>query len=264
MQIPESNIIILIIVITSLLLLLAVFIVSMLFIYQKKQIAYQNNIDAIRSEYEKALLKTQLEIQEQTFQNLSRDIHDNINLSLILAKLNLNTMNPDHKEKSSEQVNNSIELITKAITDLTGISRSMNSELISEQGLISALEQETEKLKKLNWFEILFEVSGSPVYMDAQKELFIFRIVQEAFNNILKHARAKNICLNLFYGTDQVTAIIRDDGVGFPVETDHNNGSMNGSAGLKNMRKRAELINGKCVVNSQPGSGTTITITVPF
>ena len=145
MQVPKSNIALLIIVITTLLLLLAVFIVTMLFLYQKKQIAYQNNIDAIKSEYEKALLKTQLEIQEQTFQNISRDIHDNINLSLTLAKLNLNIMNPNSKEKSSEQLNNSIQFITKAITDLTGISRSMNSELIAEQGLISVLEQEVEK-----------------------------------------------------------------------------------------------------------------------
>ncbi|MEI9810293.1 MAG: hypothetical protein WDO16_21820 [Bacteroidota bacterium] len=90
--------------------------------------------------------------RNKTLQTISRDIHDNINLSLTLAKLNLNTLDITNKEKSMEQLTYSIDIISKSIIDLTDISRSMNSDIISEQGLIKALELEIEKLKKLNRF----------------------------------------------------------------------------------------------------------------
>jgi signal transduction histidine kinase len=207
-------------------------------------------------------LKTQLEIQEQTFQTISRDIHDNINLSLTLAKLNLNTINISDKGKTFSHVNTSISFISKAINDLTDISRSMNSDIIIEKGLITALQHEIDKLEHLEWFTTQFILTGTPVFMDAQKELFIFRIVQEAFNNILKHANAKNVKLQLDYRYDHVDISLEDDGIGF----NHSNGQQPrcSTAGLKNMQKRAELINGEFKIKSNPGNGTIIRFKIPF
>jgi signal transduction histidine kinase len=236
----------------------------MLFFYQKKQTVYQKNMEGLKSDYDKALLKTQLEIKEQIFQAISRDIHDNITLSLTLAKLNLTTIDQINKEKSTIQVNNSIDLISKAIIDLTDISRCMNSEIISEQGLISALKQETEKLKKLNRYIVAFEVSGNPVFMDAQKELFIFRIVQEAFNNILKHAGAKKIILDMNYTQNYLDFSVTDDGVGFTKSLTQEIKDHPLTAGLRNMQKRAELLNGCYLLETFPGKGTTIKISIPF
>ena len=77
-------------------------------------------------------MATQLEIQEDTFQHISREIHDNINLSLTLAKLNLNTLNWSEKEKAISQVNSSIDLISQSIANLSDISKSLNSDIISK------------------------------------------------------------------------------------------------------------------------------------
>ncbi len=253
-----------VVTITIILLLLSVFIIGILFLYQKKQIYYQKTLENIKHDYEKTLLKTQLEIQEQTFQAIALDIHDNINLSLTLAKLNLNTLDFLEKERSKEQVMICVDYLSKAITDLTDISRSMNSDIISEQGLISALARETEKLRKLNWFYIQFEVSGNPVFMEAQKELFIFRIVQEAFNNILKHSQAKSITLHLHFDKDSVAITLTDDGIGFLKPVKHEKISANPTAGLRNMQKRAELLNGQCSIDSGQGLGTTIKISIPY
>ena len=89
----KSQIIFFIIIPTILIFLLAGLIITILYFYQKRQIIYEKNLNALKLDFEKNILKTQVEIQEQTFQNISREIHDNISLSLTLAKLNLNTIN---------------------------------------------------------------------------------------------------------------------------------------------------------------------------
>ena len=193
MQKTPDDVITFLFVTTSIILLMAGFVITIVLLYRKKQASYQKDIKTIKADYEKAILNTQLEIQEQTFQNISREIHDNIGISLTLAKLNLNTLNLNDQFQSKEQVNSSIALVTKAISDLNDISQSLNAEYIASYGLINALEQETRKLKNLGLHDITFEVSGNTIFMDAQKELIIFRIVQEALNNILKHAEARKI-----------------------------------------------------------------------
>ncbi len=262
MQKTTNDIIIFLLTTTLLILIMGGFILTIFFIYRKRQTAFLKEVEQIKSDYEKNLLRIQLEIQEQTFQTISRDIHDNINLSLTLAKLNLNTINLSEKQKSIVHINSSVEFVSKAINDLTDLSRSMNSDIIIEQGLITALQQEINKLKQLDWFTIKFELTGMPVFMDAQKELFIFRIVQEAFNNILKHAHATNVKLSLDYSNGNVDITINDDGVGFV----NSNGIQKTcpTAGLKNMQKRAELLSGVFGIESTPGYGTQIKITIPF
>ena len=203
-----------IIIITSILLLLTSFIVSMLFYYQKRQFAYFSELEKLKNDHETTLLSTRLEIQENTIQSISRDIHDNINLTLTLAKLNLNTISSDLKTNNTENINHVIELVGTAINDLADLSRSMNADLLKEQGLIYALSYEVEKIKKLKRFEIDIDITGEPIFMDFQKELFIFRIVQEALNNILKHSQANHIWLGLHYNATLLTVTIRDNGIG--------------------------------------------------
>lgn len=264
MQKPPNDITIFLVVTVFLIVLMGSFIITILVFYRKKQMAYFKDLEQIKSDYEKNLLKTHIEIQEQTFQTISRDIHDNINLSLTLAKLNLNTLDFCNKEKSSDQVNSSIGYISRAIIDLSDISRSLNSDIIGEQGLITALELEMEKLKKLDRFIVQSELSGSPVFMDAQKEVLIFRIIQESFNNILKHAHAKKIELKMNYEHDHVEIIVRDDGFGFDATARKEDTKEKPTSGLLNMRKRAELLNGSFCISSFPGAGTSIKILIPF
>jgi signal transduction histidine kinase len=87
MQNTHYNVMIVILASAILILLMASFIITIFFLYRKRQLAYYKAIEELRLDYEKSLLRTQLEIQEQTLQHISREIHDNINLSLTLAKL---------------------------------------------------------------------------------------------------------------------------------------------------------------------------------
>jgi signal transduction histidine kinase len=212
----EPHTVIIFIIITTLfILILVALIVLILFLYQRRRIAYQKGLEMLRSDFEKTLLTTQLEIQEQTFQNISREIHDNIGLSLTLAKLNLNTINWNGPGHTQEKVGGSINFISRAIEDLNYISKALHTGFIEENGLLKALELEINKIQKLGIFTIRYHVTGSPVYMQTQKELVIFRIMQEVLNNSIKHSGATVIMVVLNYQSSLVEIEINDNGKGF-------------------------------------------------
>ncbi len=264
MQEVNYNITAFLLIVTLIIVLLGGFILAIFFLYRKKQINYAKKFALLKSEYEKTLLNTQLEIQEQTFQNISREIHDHICLNLTLAKLNLVTLDPANKRQLLERINSSAEILSKSIRELSDISHSMNSEVIESYGLIKALEMEIEKMERPGLLNINYSVTGNPVFLNSQKELVIFRIIQEAFNNILKHAKAKRVLMELYYNEGHISVTIKDDGIGFLTNQLNENGISKPKSGLLNIKKRANLINGSCEIISEINIGTTIHLSIPY
>ena len=242
---------------TVLILLLITLITVILYRYKQRQNAYFKDLETLKKLHENALLQTQLEIQEQTFQNISREIHDNIGQKLTLAKLHLNTLNYAESQKTAAQINDSINMISEAITDLSDISQSMNSENILNNGLIKGLEYEMEQLEKSGLYDISLAVTGNTLFLDAHKELVIFRIVQEALNNIVKHAKANKISISLHYNTAKLALIVSDNGIGF-------DGISCTGSGLFNMKKRTEMLKGHIEISSKVDKGTNVIIKIPY
>jgi len=254
----SQSIIIFIVVCTIIILVLITFITIIIYKYQKKQNIYFKNIEELEIRHKNTLLESQLEIQEQTFQNISREIHDNIGQKLTLAKLHLNTLDSLSNLKSL-QVEESVKMIGEAINDLSDISRSMSSEILLNNGLIKALEFEAGLLNKTNLYNINLLVSGETVFLESNKELILFRIAQEALNNIIKHSGASSIDLHLDYKNDSLILSVNDNGRGFdPL----NNKKM--CTGLTNIKKRTSMLNGICSIESEINSGTTIKIQIPI
>jgi len=259
MQDPSTQgIIIFIAGISFLLLLFISFIVTIVYKYQQKQNNYFKDIEALKTSHENAMLQSQLEIQEQTLQNISREIHDNIGQKLTLAKLHLNTLTYDDKEKTAAQVNDSINIIGEAINDLSDLSHSMSSEIILNNGLIKALEYEENQLKRSGLYEIQFATTGNPVYLESSTELVLFRIVQEVLNNIIKHASASSIQMHVHYNEADLSIEIHDNGKGFNLVE-----NMKGT-GLQNIRKRTALLNGNLQISSDENNGTEIKLKIPL
>ena len=232
----------------------------MIYRYQQKQNAYYKSLEELKISHANEMLQSQLEIQEQTFENISREIHDNIGQKLTLAKLHLNTM--DIKKDSAKavvQLNDSISIISEAINDLSDISRSMSSEIILNNGIIKALEFEIAQLKKSSLYKIDLSVTGNPVFLDSQKELVLFRIIQEALNNIMKHSFASKILTNLHYDEQFLLLKISDDGKGFASDSISEKGT-----GIANMKRRADLLKGIFTIDSKPDCGTSIKIKIPL
>ena len=263
MQAEKNDIIIFLLVTTVIILLLTGLIITLIYMYQKKQLAYQQNLETLKLNHEKNLMAARLEIQEDTFQHISKEIHDNISLSLTLAKLNLNTLRWNENEKAVFQVNSSIELISRSIANLSDISKSLNSDVISSHGLITAIKNEIQRIREIGLFNIDLNIAGNPVYMDTQKELIIFRIIQEAFNNIIKHANATNSTLTLNYNATALNIGIQDNGSGF-VLPDISLSDKTGNAGLKNMQTRTKMIGGEMKIESVINKGTILSFILPY
>lgn len=255
---PTEFTIVFIVFSVLLILLLVIFITIIIYRYQQKQNIYFKEIESLKISYENTLLQSQLEIQEHTFQNISREIHDSIGQKLTLAKLHLNTLDFIDEKIMRDHVSDSTAMISEAINDLTDLSRSMSSEIILSNGLIKALEFEVNQLQKSGLYKIAIDISGNPVFMESATELFLFRIVQEAINNIIKHAEATVINLHLHYNTAILTMEITDNGKGFTVD-----GTSFGT-GLQNIRKRAALLKGSLTINSLDGNGTQLRVEIPL
>jgi two-component system, NarL family, sensor kinase len=263
MKSSENITILFTLVATTIILLLITLTIVLIYAYRKKREQYTQQLEQIKLEHEKQQLKIQLEIQEETFQNISREIHDNIGLSLSLAKLYLNVLTFKSTKNPEEILASSISLIGIAISDLSSISKGLNSEAISNQGFLNSLKIEIQNIEKLKQFEIEFDLKGEPVFLDSQKELLLYRIFQEALNNIIKHSRATKITLQVVYNDAGLYIAISDNGIGIDWKGVEELQKSRIMAGINNMKKRAEFINGVFSVTSNPTCGTTIEVTVP-
>jgi signal transduction histidine kinase len=210
---------------------------------------------------ENDLFQSQLEIQEQTFNKISTEIHDNISLTLSLSKIYLRDLDFTDHADMSDKINISITLIKKAIDDLNDLSKSLNSGSIEKFGLVRSVEELINDISKAELFKVKFIVKGIPRVADVNTDLIIFRIVQEALNNIIRHANATHVSLKMEFEKTSLTVCIRDNGTGF--STEDVRFTSNGS-GLANMKKRAQVINARLLVESKLHNGTAVKIILPL
>lgn len=245
-----------------LLITLGTFIVVFLLQYQKRKFSHRQDIIKLQGSFQQNILRAQLEIQEQTLKNISQEIHDNIGQVLSLAKLNLSTTDINQPDAMQQKIEDSKTLVAKAIQDLRDLSKSMNTDYIAEMGFERAVEYELEMIKKTGSFETMLEISGVARKFQAQKELILFRIVQEVLNNIIKHSKAKLITIKLNYKPAIFLMQIIDNGCGFDITPLQENSKF--GLGIRNMKNRSHLIGAQFEITSTLSVGTTVNISLPF
>jgi two-component system NarL family sensor kinase len=246
---------------TSILVLsLLGFVLFILLLYKRKQQSFALELEKVKTNFEKEMLKAQLEMQEQTFQYISQEIHDNIGQFISLAKLQLNTLDFLNVKLVKEKVANSADMLTRALDDLRDLSRSLSSEIIRTNGLATAIEMQIAQLKKLESPEVVYEVEGEYQFLDEQKEIFILRILQEAINNIIRHSEARKVSILLSYCENYLALRICDNGKGFDPRASRNPQA----SGINNMTKRAKMIGAEYSIESNPGEGAEVRLSVPY
>jgi len=260
---PQKEIILFIVATTFLLFILLSFIVTILFLNKQQQHGFVKELELVKAGFEKDLLQAQMDVQEQTFQHISLELHDNVSHFLSLAKLQLTTLKKPMPDELLEKMDTTTQLITNSLDEIRNISKSLNTENIKSIGLVKTVQQQIEQIKKLGQFTINFTLSGKICYLDDQKEIILFRIVQESLNNIVRHSKASLIQVQLHYEVEKLVLSIHDNGIGFNVENLHQKENCH-SVGLKNIIKRSSLLNATHKITSTPGKGTTIIIITPF
>ena len=238
---------------TVLFLLLAIFIIVFILIFQRRRHQHTLEIADMKNKYEAELLRSQLEIQEQTLRTISQEIHDNIGQVLSLAKLQLYSLQKNH---SDADIQPTTELIGQAINDLRDLSKSLNPDRIADIGLMESIKHELQLLQKTNMMETLFDVKGAMQRLPPEKEIIVFRIFQELMNNTIRHSQATVMHVALEHTNNQLVLSLRDNGKGFNV-----NGQK--GIGLSSMQNRAAMISAILQIESSSDNGTFTSLTVP-
>jgi signal transduction histidine kinase len=205
------------------------------------------------NKYSNELLQTRLEVQEQSLKYFSEEIHDNILQVLSLIKMQLFSIKNSEEPLIKESAINSLEILGKAIADLRNMSHTMNGHFVDNIGLVAALKKDISYIESTKQIACRLKIEGDPITLGAGEELLIFRIMQEAVANALKHASATQIEVMLRYTHRCFEAIVQDNGIGFEID----NTAVNG-LGLGNMELRAKLINANLLVTSVPNEGTCV------
>jgi two-component system, NarL family, sensor kinase len=245
-------------------LLLVGFIVATLFLYQRRQQRQEQEIVIMKDKYEKEALRSQLEIQENTFKNIAQELHDNIGQMLSVVKLSLSILPIEKDHKAVEQVKNSQEVLNKAIIDLSNLTKSLHTERIADIGLIESIRFELYAIRKAGIVQIQFHPEGNETPLSEQKAVFLFRMFQEILNNILKHAKASEVIVHVKFLDDIFVLEIKDNGIGFSVEEKKQSTSSGSGVGLRSLFNRAQIIGAELTMNSEPGKGTNVLIRLPL
>lgn len=247
-------------VITGILIFLIILIIFITYVYQSKQFKFLQNVEQLQIIHKNEILTMRVETQEETFKHVSREIHDNIGQKLTLAKLySIQAL----ESKELRKVENVTNLISETIGDLKELSKLFNADIILCEGLLKAIEYEIDLIKKSGDYKIFLCVNGDSSFIDKDIELVLFRISQEALNNILKHSGANEIRIELNYLAHYLQLVIHDNGKGLQ-DIKLNSTENIGGTGILNMKARAERMKGIFQIESKEKSGTTVNVKIPI
>lgn len=255
MNLSDNDIVFYAIVGTFLFVLLVAFVFASVYMYKHRQMVYHNERMLREQKFSEEMLRTQLELTEQIMATISEEIHDNIGQTLTVAKLNLNSMTDSDYREHAESAR---ELISRSLRDLRNLSKTLNGEYILREGIHKALEREVKFINQSGEIHCDFKGQFDVAGLSPNAEIILYRCVQEAISNTLKHAKAKNLKIEVNHTESQLEIEIKDDGDGFQVSQIKDNG-----VGMGSMKKRIQLLGGELKIESSSSVGTTIKITVP-
>lgn len=260
MQIFSKEIVQLITVITLIFLIAPISIIVYVSLYNRKQAKHLEEKELLRKNFELELLKSQFEVQEHTLEAVATDLHDNIGQLLSLTSITLSAIKSGNIHE--DKINTAGELVHRTIQEVRQLSRIISARELLTKDLPHAINYELEWLRKASDYEITFiDNSGNVISGNAEKELMLFRLFQEILSNIIKHADATKIKITVNQNDGVLSLHVKDNGKGFALDEMV---QANRGLGLSNISKRAKLMNGTFTINSIPGLGTDILISIPY
>jgi signal transduction histidine kinase len=229
-------------------------------VYSRNRLKQKNIVQMERNQQQEARTKAVVEAEENERARIARELHDGIGQQLSAAKLNLSSLQSLIDRKDPEQsaiVKNIMEIIDDSVKEVRSVSHNMMPNALLKSGLGTAVREFLNRINITGKLKIELEVSGLNERLESITENILFRVIQEAVNNIIKHSGATVVNIQLIRFENELSLIIQDNGSGFDT------GKESAGIGLKNIRSRVEFINGTVDFDSSPGKGTTINIEIP-
>lgn len=235
-------------------LVMALALVAFIVLYQKKRINQQVEQARIENEYQRQLLNSTIEVREKEQKRIALELHDDIGSTLNGIKMKLSKR--DITELEIADVRNLLKDVVKQVRD---ISHDLLPPVLNELGLNGAIKNLCRRFMEQTAITVEYDIPFTKFEgLKQEEELAIYRIVQELLNNIAKHARAKNVEVNIITTAKSYQVVISDDGIGFTPPAKHDVSTT--SLGLKNIASRVQQINAQLKYEKKPQNGTTVTL----
>lgn len=223
------------------------------FIARKKVSATHTYAQRTTGQLNKAIIDT----QENERNMISRELHDNVNQLLICAMLFMDSARKDATQRQ-QLMKKASEYQSLAMEEIRRISKSLSSSMVKTIGLKESIDDIIYNMKKLRQLNVIFQYSKRVCHkLSDDKQLMLYRIIQEQTSNILKHSNAGTVNILLSETNGIVRLVISDDGKGF------NRPKKIKGIGLVNMISRVEAFAGKLNIISSPGHGCTLEVQIP-
>ena len=212
------------------------------------------------------LFNETVNIQETERQRIAQDMHDGINQLLIGAMLELKSARERLSAGNLAQADDALHSVQGTLRDVeTEIKRviyDLRPPTLDVLGFVPALRRYIQDFKQFAHLNCSLEVEGEVVRLPGQAEVSIYRLFQEALQNVYNHAHASSVEVRIRFTPQALELTVRDDGVSFDLDAVEK--TPNGHFGLITMRERAKSLNGRLTIQAQPGQGTAIMLEVPI
>jgi signal transduction histidine kinase len=207
-----------------------------------------------------------MQLQEETLRSLSRELHDGVGQVLTAIKMDLGmlerSLEPE-SEKSRERIREVREQVTDLVQEIRNMSQLLRPSMLDDFGLVPTLQWLTDKFSQRTRITVDLRIPDSELRLPGAIEVLLYRVTQEALTNIVKHAKARRVEIELRVGDDECALTIADDGVGFDVERFRRTPAL-GGVGLLGMRERVAHYHGSIDIRSPVSGGVRITLTLPL
>ena len=207
-----------------------------------------------KRKYAAAIQRTHAEAEEKTMRKIAGELHDNIAPTLLLLRLQLTQLQQQSEKVTLEDYTKSIDQVLDETSQLAGRLRASS---LTKKGLVEATRDLLHAIKEYRKINTCLELDTQHLVVSKEKELLLFRIIQESVQNVVKHAQATLLVVRIGTKNDLLSIEIIDNGKGF------NKANVVSGSGLGNMHERAEALGGRLIITTKPTAGTTIHLQIP-
>lgn len=261
MEQGPSDFILIFSIATGGMLVLAGSIILFVVFYQKKMIQEQVKRQNLEIIYQNKMMQATLESQESERRRLAADLHDSIGGMLSAIRMGISTMVKTAPDATS--IEQTKQMLDDTISSVRQISRDLMPSTLEKFGLAQAIKELCERMQATTSLPIHFEELNEIFPIDKNKELMIYRIVQELLNNAIKHSQASQVTVTL-QAADELCLGVEDDGIGFNFDSQKNDKRYGKGLGLYSIENRASLLKGKIKFDHQRIKGSKITMSIPL
>lgn len=245
---------------TLLFLLVPMFLTVYIYTAHRAKRRHQREKQELAANFERERILAELEASKAAREHIAADLHDSLGQVLSLMVIELRNMAGGSNKNILQGLPRLTELGERGLVELRTIAKTIKEHEPLLHGLAMAFRAEVNYLEELGYFAISLDMPEDyEPPLGSDRGILLFRIFQEATNNILKHAKATWVVVTLRPDGTGTVLRIMDNGCGFDVE----HAMAHGGSGLHNIRQRTRLLGGTCNIHSLDGTGTSITINIP-